>query len=490
MPRGNPFDTRGYGTGDAFTAATLASGSSTSTLRSIDVKGGAQQVADLAARDAIPGAALARDHVDQFRQEGMLVYVDDIGAGVSETYQLQGGITNSDWAVFTGGSPAWLNIGAATEAVSTGDLAAGIAATGGLFYDASALTLRIGTGGTGTISVPGAGTNSEQFGAGALAAGLRATAVGRLATAAGQEAVAIGDAASAPGQFGVAIGNAATTGAAFNQGVAIGHLANATGNNSVSIGPSATDGGQSSSTVIGAAASTAAGGNTVVVGSSAINAAADCTVVGTFATTTSGRAVVVGRSATAGGNAVSIGYTATASASDSIAIGYAASVAHTDSIGLGRGATSTATSQLVVGSVDAAITTVYIGEGVSSASPQVLTIQGTDGAGTDIQAGSVTFRPGAGTGAAPVPSLIFQTATIGTTGSTQQAQATRLTVNSSLATFTVPVGLQSYTVAGAGSISASPAGQMIYVSNETGGAVPAFSDGSVWRRVTDRLQIA
>lgn len=34
--------------------------------------------------------------------------------------------------------------------------------------------------------------------------------------------------------------------------------------------------------------------------------------------------------------------------------------------------------------------------------------------------------------------------------------------------------------------SASPTAQMIYVSNESGGAVPAFSDGTNWRRVTDR----
>jgi hypothetical protein len=34
--------------------------------------------------------------------------------------------------------------------------------------------------------------------------------------------------------------------------------------------------------------------------------------------------------------------------------------------------------------------------------------------------------------------------------------------------------------------SASVAGAMIYVSNESGGAVPAFADGTNWRRVTDR----
>jgi hypothetical protein len=38
--------------------------------------------------------------------------------------------------------------------------------------------------------------------------------------------------------------------------------------------------------------------------------------------------------------------------------------------------------------------------------------------------------------------------------------------------------------------SVNPAGQMIFVPDEQGGAVPAFSDGAVWRRVTDRSVIA
>jgi hypothetical protein len=44
--------------------------------------------------------------------------------------------------------------------------------------------------------------------------------------------------------------------------------------------------------------------------------------------------------------------------------------------------------------------------------------------------------------------------------------------------------LRSYTVATLP--SAAVAGQMIYVSDETGGAVPAFSNGTNWLRVTDR----
>jgi hypothetical protein len=38
--------------------------------------------------------------------------------------------------------------------------------------------------------------------------------------------------------------------------------------------------------------------------------------------------------------------------------------------------------------------------------------------------------------------------------------------------------------------SVNPAGQMIFVPDDQGGAVPAFSDGIAWRRVTDRSVIA
>lgn len=50
-----------------------------------------------------------------------------------------------------------------------------------------------------------------------------------------------------------------------------------------------------------------------------------------------------------------------------------------------------------------------------------------------------------------------------------------------------PHELPSTTVGGLP--SASPAGRLLYVSNASGGAVPAFSDGSDWRRVTDRVVV-
>lgn len=51
-----------------------------------------------------------------------------------------------------------------------------------------------------------------------------------------------------------------------------------------------------------------------------------------------------------------------------------------------------------------------------------------------------------------------------------------------------PVGLPAYSKASLP--AATPAGQMVYVTDETGGAVPAFSDGTAWRRVTDRAVVS
>jgi hypothetical protein len=52
-----------------------------------------------------------------------------------------------------------------------------------------------------------------------------------------------------------------------------------------------------------------------------------------------------------------------------------------------------------------------------------------------------------------------------------------------------PVKLKSYTVATVPSAVKNPA-SLIYVSNETGGATLAFSDGTSWRRTADRAVIS
>lgn len=50
--------------------------------------------------------------------------------------------------------------------------------------------------------------------------------------------------------------------------------------------------------------------------------------------------------------------------------------------------------------------------------------------------------------------------------------------------------LRSYTKTTLPSASGLGAGHQIYVTNDVGGAIPAFSDGTSWRRVSDRAVIA
>ncbi len=50
------------------------------------------------------------------------------------------------------------------------------------------------------------------------------------------------------------------------------------------------------------------------------------------------------------------------------------------------------------------------------------------------------------------------------------------------------VNLPSYTVSSLPTVNSFPG--LIFVSDEIGGAVPAFSDGTDWRRVTDRAIVS
>ena len=52
----------------------------------------------------------------------------------------------------------------------------------------------------------------------------------------------------------------------------------------------------------------------------------------------------------------------------------------------------------------------------------------------------------------------------------------------------VQVELKSYTVATLPAVPTTPG--LVFVSDETAGAVPAFSDGTNWRRVTDRAIVS
>jgi Protein of unknown function (DUF2793) len=66
----------------------------------------------------------------------------------------------------------------------------------------------------------------------------------------------------------------------------------------------------------------------------------------------------------------------------------------------------------------------------------------------------------------------------------------RLRIDANSVAFGLPAKLKSYTVATVPSASAAGGGANIYVSDESGGAIPAFSDGTNWRRYTDRAVIS
>ena len=102
MPRGT-FDTPGFDVGsDVGVSATVGPMSTLPGMRGVDVKGGAKQVADISARDAIPGDGLTRADPLQMRQEGMSCWVQDgDGAGNLRRFELQGGVDNADWVDVT-----------------------------------------------------------------------------------------------------------------------------------------------------------------------------------------------------------------------------------------------------------------------------------------------------------------------------------------------------------------------------------------------------
>ena len=52
------------------------------------------------------------------------------------------------------------------------------------------------------------------------------------------------------------------------------------------------------------------------------------------------------------------------------------------------------------------------------------------------------------------------------------------------------VAIPSYTVATLPPVPDISTPGLIFVSDETGGSVPAFSDGTDWRRITDRAVVA
>lgn len=57
-------------------------------------------------------------------------------------------------------------------------------------------------------------------------------------------------------------------------------------------------------------------------------------------------------------------------------------------------------------------------------------------------------------------------------------------------TGTIGGKLPSYAIAELPDASSSGAGYMVYVTDDVGGATPAFSDGTTWKRVADLAEVS
>jgi hypothetical protein len=318
-------------------------------------------------------------------------------------------------------------------------MAAGTAASGGLFFDASA----------GTLSVPGSGVGSEQFGTGTSAsavdatavgssasAGLRGVAVGRLADAdLDANATAVGYASFA-GETGTALGRGASAGGTTNC-TALGALSDASGVESTAVGQSAAATGVQA---VAVGFDATAGISAVAIGGSS-TAGSSGVAVGYLAVA-GGDGLAVGRQATTGGfdDATSVGRTATITGNAGTAVGRQVSAglngvtvgadavgAHTASIVFGKSAASTAANQMTVGSTTAPITDVYVGRGATAAAPGTTTYHATDAAAASGAAGGyITFVAGVpdGAGAAGRVSLASATDLLAFHGETGIAKQT------------------------------------------------------------------
>jgi hypothetical protein len=81
----------------------------------------------------------------------------------------------------------------------------------------------------------------------------------------------------------------------------------------------------------------------------------------------------------------------------------------------------------------------------------------------------------------------FRIARYNTSGAYQE-DTLSITRGTGVTQWSKPIGLANYAKASLPSVT--PQGQMIYVTDDAGGATPAFSDGTNWRRVADRAVIA
>ncbi len=228
--------------------------------------------------------------------------------------------------------------------------------------------------------------------------------------------------AVADGNSSFAIGAGASTGN-FNGAIAIGANSSATTNDGISIG-----------------ASSQANGAGLALGNSSVTAGFGSITIGHGSTATTTTSIVFGENASSTATrGVVLGYSALSSGYGGISIGFDSECAHNFSIALGRHSITTASKQFVIGSTidESQINEMYIGRGVSSIAANLgsftLNATGVTAGVADSSAvlSTLIFAGAKGTGTGLGGDILFQVATAGSTGSTQNSLAEAMRISQS-----------------------------------------------------------
>lgn len=234
---------------------------------------------------------------------------------------------------------------------------------------------------TAKFSNTGGFANSEQFGDNVSVTSVSATVVGNSSSGTAANSIAFGVSAASAG--GIAIGNNISVPASA---IGIGATVSQPGSLSVGFGSNAGD-------------------NNTIIGNN--------------------------QAASYGDGAVGLGYQLGDIGLNSIGIGNQATPQHTYSIVIGGNAATTADKQVLIGANGVSVTGVeslYFGNGVThnTLGDRLWTITG--GSGTNAAGTSLTIAGSKGTGNAVTAPIIFQTAVPGSSGTTLQSLASRLTI--------------------------------------------------------------
>jgi hypothetical protein len=196
--------------------------------------------------------------------------------------------------------------------------------------------------------------------------------------------------------------------------------------------------GNTGGTAVGIGAS-AAGTSSSAVGRQASAAGTSAVAMSYNSSAAGAYAIAIGQtssvhSSTGSGIALGLSAAVGSSSDDSIAIGQSATVSNSNSssIAIGSFTTTTASNQLVIGGGSGRnISTAYIGNGVTAASPSAFTLNATGGSGSNVVGANLQIAGGKGTGNAAGGDILFQTSDAGASGATLQSLTTKLAIKAS-----------------------------------------------------------